>query len=157
MDIRVGLGFDSHEFEEGKKLVLGGVEIESDYGLRGHSDGDALLHAVTDALLGAVGEEDIGQLFGDTDERWRGVSSKIFLKEALERVASKGFSVVNLDCVIVADKPKIAPYKEKIRENLSRLVGISKERISLKGKRTEGFCSMSGLTCICTVLLKGDR
>ncbi len=154
-DIRIGLGFDSHEFEEGKEMLLGGVRIDSPYGLRGHSDADALLHALTDALLGAVGEEDIGSLFKDTDPRWRGASSEIFLSEALRRVSSKGYRIINIDCVVIADRPKIAPYREKIRDNLSRLLGIGKERISVKGKRQEGFCRADGLACICSVLLAG--
>jgi len=153
MELRVGFGFDSHEFEEGKKLVLGGVEIESDFGLKGHSDGDALLHAITDALLGALGERDIGELFKDTDPKWKNAPSKIFLEKALKIMREKGFELVNLDCVVVADKPKIAPYKEKIKENLSKLLGISTDRISLKGKRREGFCKTQGLVCMCTLLL----
>ncbi|RUM27858.1 MAG: 2-C-methyl-D-erythritol 2,4-cyclodiphosphate synthase [Aquifex sp.] len=153
MDIRVGFGFDSHEFEKGKKLILGGTEIESDFGLKGHSDGDALLHAITDAILGALGERDIGELFKDTDPRWKDAPSRIFLEKALEIMKGKGFSIVNLDCVLVADKPKIAPYKERIKENLSNILGVPKDRISLKGKRREGFCKEEGLVCMCTVLL----
>ncbi len=151
--MRVGLGFDSHEFEEGKPLLLGGVEIDFPYGLRGHSDGDALLHAITDALLGALGEPDIGELFKDTEEKWRGASSEIFLKEALRRVKEKGYRIINLDCVLIADKPKIAPYKGRIKENLSELLGIPRECISVKGKRREGFCSEDGIACMCVVLL----
>ncbi|NPA33119.1 MAG: 2-C-methyl-D-erythritol 2,4-cyclodiphosphate synthase [Aquificae bacterium] len=152
-EIRVGFGFDSHPIEEGKKLFLGGVQIESPFGLKGHSDGDVILHALTDAILGALGEKDIGQLFPDTDEKLKGASSEIFLKEALRRAKEKGYEVVNLDCTLIADAPKIAPHKERIRENLSRLLGIPKERISIKGKRTEGFCKTEGIVCMCVVLL----
>jgi len=155
MDLRIGLGFDSHEFEAGKKLILGGVEIEYEYGLKGHSDGDALLHAITDAILGAIGEKDIGEIFKDADPRWENASSRIFLKKALELMEEKGFKIINLDCTIIADKPKIAPYKDKIKESLSQLMGISKNRISIKGKRREGFCKDDGLACICVVLLSG--
>ncbi len=154
-DIRIGLGFDSHEFEEGKEMLLGGVKIDSPYGLKGHSDGDALLHALTDAILGAIGEEDIGSLFKDTDPRWKGANSEIFLSEALRRADSKGYRILNLDCVVIADRPKIALYRDKIRENLSRLLGVGKERISIKGKRQEGLCKADGLACICSVLLVG--
>jgi len=153
MELRIGFGFDSHEFVEGKKLLLGGVEIPYQYGLKGHSDGDALLHAITDAILGALGERDIGQIFKDTDPRWKGANSETFLKEALRLMEEKGFKISNLDCVIVTDEPKIAPYKEKIRENLSKILEIPKDRISIKGKRREGFCKEKGLVCMCTLLL----
>lgn len=153
MELRIGFGFDSHEFVEGKKLLLGGVEIPYQYGLKGHSDGDALLHAITDAILGALGERDIGQIFKDTDPRWKGANSEIFLREALKLMEEKGFKISNLDCVIVTDEPKIAPYKEKIRENLSKILEIPKDRISIKGKRREGFCKEKGLVCMCTLLL----
>ncbi len=153
MEVRVGLGFDSHEFEEGKTLFLGGVKIEGHRGLKGHSDGDALLHAITDALLGAVGEGDIGEIFSDEDLRWKGASSRVFLEEALKRVREKGFEVVNVDCIIVADSPKISPIKGAIRERIASLMGISPERVSVKGKRREGFSREEGISCICTVLL----
>lgn len=153
MELRIGFGFDAHEFVEGKKLLLGGVEIPYQYGLKGHSDGDALLHAITDAILGALGERDIGQIFKDTDPRWKDADSEIFLKEALRLMEEKGFKISNLDCVIVTDEPKIAPYKEKIRENLSKILEIPKDRISIKGKRREGFCKEKGLVCMCTLLL----
>jgi len=153
MKLRIGLGFDSHAFEEGKPLKLGGLLIDFPKGLRGHSDGDALLHAITDALLGAIGEPDIGELFSDKDPRWKGANSEVFLKEVLRRVKEKGYRVLNLDCVIVADEPRIAPYKEAIKDNLSRLLGIPKDSISIKGKSREGFCKEEGLACFCTILL----
>ncbi|WP_457599936.1 2-C-methyl-D-erythritol 2,4-cyclodiphosphate synthase [Hydrogenivirga sp.] len=153
MPFRTGLGFDSHEFEEGKPLVIGGVEIDFPYGLKGHSDGDVLIHAITDAILGALGEPDIGELFSDRDERWRGAPSELFLREAVKRMRSRGYELVNLDCVIIADKPKIAPYKEDIRKRLSEILGVPANRISLKGKRREGFCEVDGMACMCTVLL----
>lgn len=153
MKLRIGLGFDSHAFEEGKPLKLGGLLIDFPKGLRGHSDGDALLHAITDALLGAIGEPDIGELFSDKDPRWKGANSEVFLKEVLRRVKEKGYRVLNLDCVIVADEPRIAPYKEAIKESLSRLLGIPKDSISIKGKSQEGFCKEEGLACFCTILL----
>ncbi len=155
---RTGLGFDSHEFEEGKPLYIGGVRIDFPLGLRGHSDGDVLLHAVTDAILGALGEPDIGELFSDRDERWKGAPSELFLREALERMREKGYELINLDCVLIADKPKIAPYKGKIKGKLSELTGLPLERISIKGKRREGFCEVEGIACMCTVLLgKSDE
>ncbi len=153
MNLRIGLGFDSHEFEEGKPLYLGGVRIDFPHGLKGHSDGDVLLHAITDAILGALGEPDIGELFSDKDKRWRGARSGVFLEEALRRMRDQGYDVVNLDCVLIADEPKISPYKGIIRENLSKLLGVPEDRISLKGKRKEGFCESKGMACMCVVLL----
>ncbi|RMH79801.1 MAG: 2-C-methyl-D-erythritol 2,4-cyclodiphosphate synthase [Acidobacteria bacterium] len=153
MNIRIGLGFDSHVFEEGKPLYIGGLRIEYPKGLKGHSDGDVLLHAITDAILGALGEPDIGQLFSDRDPRWRGASSEIFLKEALYRLKKRGYKVVNLDCTLVLDEPKIAPYKEAILENLSKLMDVSKDSISIKGKRREGFCMEEGVACFCVILI----
>ncbi len=153
MKLRIGLGFDSHSFEEGKPLKLGGVKIDFPKGLKGHSDADALLHAITDALLGALDEPDIGELFPDKDPKWRGANSEVFLEEALKRMEKKGYKILNLDCVIVADEPKIAPYKNLIRKNLSRILGIPQESISIKGKSREGFCKEDGLVCFCNILL----
>ncbi len=153
MNIRIGLGFDSHEFEEGKPLIIGGVQIDFPYGLKGHSDGDVLLHAITDAILGALGEPDIGELFSDKDNRWKLAPSEIFLKEAIRRMEEKGYEIINLDCVLIADRPKIAPYKPNIKRKLSELLSISEGNISIKGKRREGFCEAEGIACICTVLL----
>lgn len=153
MNLRIGIGFDSHEFQEGKPLILGGVRIEFPKGLKGHSDGDALLHAITDALLGALGEPDIGELFPDKDPRWKDADSKVFLLEALRRMEQRGYRIVNLDCVIVADQPRISPYKESIRKSLSELLRVPQESISIKGKSREGFCMDDGLACLCTILL----
>ncbi len=152
--MRVGLGFDSHEFERGKPLVLGGVRIDFPEGLKGHSDGDALLHSVTDAILGALGEPDIGELFSDKDPKWKGASSVLFLTEALRRMKEKGYIINNLDCVIITDKLKISPIKSKLRGNLSSLLGISEDRVSIKGKRREGLGKENSLTCLCVVLLE---
>ncbi len=152
-DLRVGIGYDSHEFEDGKDLFLGGVKVDFPKGLKGHSDGDVILHAITDALLGAIGEEDIGQIFKDNDPRWAGMPSEVFLREALKRVRGKGFNVVNLDMVIVAEEPKIAPMKGKIRKRIATLLEIEEERVSLKGKRPEGIEGIKGIACFCTVLL----
>ena len=153
LDIRVGIGFDSHEFEEGKPLRIGGVEIDFPLGLKGHSDGDVLLHAITDAILGALGEPDIGELFSDKDPRWKNADSTIFLEEALTKMRSQGYRIINLDSVLIADKPKIAPHKERIKSSLARLLNVEENRISIKGKRSEGFCSVEGIACKCVVLL----
>jgi len=152
--MRVGLGFDSHEFEEGKPLLLGGVKIDFPYGLKGHSDGDVLLHAITDAILGALGEPDIGELFSDKDDRWKNAPSRLFLEEALRRMKDKGYRIVNVDCAVIADEPKIAPWKEEIRRSLSEFLGIDGNRVSVKGKRREGFSKDNGIACFCVVLLE---
>ena len=153
MDIRVGLGFDSHEFEEGKQLYLGGVHIEGYPGLKGHSDGDVILHALTDALLGAVGEGDIGYFFSDSDPRWKGAPSRVFLGKALEVLRDKGYRILNAEVVYVGDMPRISEVRERILKNLSSLLGIEDGRISLKGKRKEGFGDLHGVMCIATVLV----
>jgi 2-C-methyl-D-erythritol 2,4-cyclodiphosphate synthase len=152
---RIGLGFDSHPFGDcDKPLKLGGVVLSQELCLKGHSDADVLLHALTDALLGAIGEDDIGQFFPPNDPRYKNADSALFLKTALGLLQKKGFEIVNVDCVIICDKPKIAPHKEKIKKNLSHLLGISPDRVNLKGKTTEGFCSSEGITVICNVLVK---
>jgi len=137
-----------------KPLIIGGVRIESAAGLKGHSDGDALLHALTDAILGAIGEPDLGELFSDKEERWKGVSSEIFLREALRRMRAKGYSLVNLDCVVITDRFRVSNSKALIKEKLCRLLDLPEENVSVKGKRREGFSREEGLACICTVLLK---
>jgi len=136
---RVGFGFDAHPFEEGKPLILAGVRVDFPKGLKGHSDADVVLHSITDALLSAVGEQDIGQLFPDTDPRWKNADSAIFLKTALEKLHEKGYRIVNVDCTLVADQPKIAPIKERLIENLAKLLGVERDQVSLKGKRGKGF------------------
>ncbi len=150
---RIGLGTDSHEFEEGKYLYLGGLKIEFSKGLKGHSDGDVLLHAITDAILGALGERDIGELFSDMDPKWKNASSVIFVKKAIEIMEFKGYEIVNLDCVIITEEPKISRLKEKLKENISSILSVDKERISLKGKRPEAL-EIEGIMCQCVVLLK---
>ncbi|NPA12440.1 MAG: 2-C-methyl-D-erythritol 2,4-cyclodiphosphate synthase, partial [Aquificae bacterium] len=134
---RVGIGFDIHRLKEGKKLVIGGIEIPSDVGFDAHSDGDIFFHALTDALLGAVGEGDIGQLFPDTDEKWEGVDSSIFVKEALRIVKSKGYTVVNVDGFVILQKPKLLPYRQQIIQNTAKILGINPEDVFIKGKTYE--------------------
>jgi 2-C-methyl-D-erythritol 2,4-cyclodiphosphate synthase len=119
VSLRVGIGVDAHALERGVPLVLGGVRIDYDRGLAGHSDGDVLAHALTDALLGAAGLGDIGGLFPSGDERLRGVSSLVLLTEAYAQVLEAGWQLVNADCVLVGEKPKIAPYREEMRRRLS--------------------------------------
>jgi 2-C-methyl-D-erythritol 4-phosphate cytidylyltransferase/2-C-methyl-D-erythritol 2,4-cyclodiphosphate synthase len=135
---RVGSGYDLHRFAEGRRLVLGGVEIPFDRGLSGHSDADALCHAVTDAVLGAVSLGDIGSHFPDTDERWRGASSVAMLRHAVALAAGQGFRLVNVDATIVADRPPLGPHREAIVASLARALGLSVSAVSVKAKTNEG-------------------
>lgn len=137
--MRIGVGYDSHRFAEGIPLVLGGVDIPDHPGLLGHSDGDALVHSIIDALLGAVGEGDVGTHFPPSDQRWRGASSLTLLARIAEMLATKGWSVVNLDAVVVAESPKIAPLVESMRARLGGALSVSPDRISIKGKSNEGL------------------
>jgi 2-C-methyl-D-erythritol 4-phosphate cytidylyltransferase/2-C-methyl-D-erythritol 2,4-cyclodiphosphate synthase len=135
---RVGFGYDLHRLVEGRPLVLGGVHIPHDRGLLGHSDADAVCHALTDAILGAVAAGDIGRHFPDTDPRWKGASSIDLLRAVVGLVGSLGFVVVNLDVVIVAERPKVAPYVDQMREAVAAAVGILPAAVSIKGKTNEG-------------------
>ncbi len=136
---RIGTGLDSHRMEPGRRCVLGGVEIPSDTGPVGHSDGDALLHAVTDAILGAAGEGDIGDLFSPSDPQWKDADSAGFLAEALRRAQARGFRPVSVDTVIVAEHPRLGPWKERIRENVAAMLGLPPDRVGVKAKTAEGL------------------
>lgn len=135
---RVGLGFDFHPFGQDRRLMLGGVRIPHPLGLRGHSDADALLHAVTDALLGAAGLRDIGTWFPDTDPAYRDSSSRVLLEKAYERVRDRGFAVVNLDITVLAEAPRIQPHVGAMKANLASLLSVETERIGLKATTMEG-------------------
>jgi 2-C-methyl-D-erythritol 2,4-cyclodiphosphate synthase len=137
MDFRVGEGFDVHALVPGRKLVLGGVEIAHPTGLLGHSDADVLLHAITDALLGAAGLGDIGEMFPDTDERFKGVNSRALLAEAVARVRAAGWQLVNVDCTVIAQAPKLAPYKSAIQHSIASTLGIATDAVNVKAKTTE--------------------
>ncbi len=134
---RIGFGFDAHKFSEGRKLILGGLEIPFELGLSGHSDADVLTHAICDALLGALGEGDIGTKFPDTDPRYKGVSSLTFLSEILKLVTGEGYEIGNIDCVIVCEKPKIAPHVPAIKNSLSRITGVSESSLGIKATTTD--------------------
>ncbi len=138
-DMRVGLGTDIHRLEAGRPLMLGGVEIPFDQGLRGHSDGDVLLHAVTDALLGACGLPDIGELFPDTDPQYAGADSRELLRQAVRRAATAGYRPSNIDCVVHAEAPKLSAHKLVIAESIADLVELPAERVSVKAKTHEGL------------------
>lgn len=134
---RIGFGNDIHRLEMGKPLILGGVKIESELGAVGHSDADALLHAVTDALLGALALGDIGAHFSDKDEQWKNADSEIFLRETLRMVSDKNFRVVNVDSVINLEAPKLRPFIQEMRENLARILNVDVECVSVKAKTGE--------------------
>lgn len=135
----VGIGFDSHRFAAGRRLVIGGVEIPYERGLDGHSDSDVLAHAVIDALLGAAGTGDIGEHFPDTDERWRDADSMRLLASVVERLHADGFEVMNVDCTVVMEAPKLSPYKTAIRERLAAVLGIELARVNVKASTGEGM------------------
>jgi len=137
--MRVGIGYDSHRFEEGRRLVLGGVEIPGETGLLGHSDADAVAHAVTDAILGAVGLGDIGTHFPPTDERWRGADSLRLLRDAVDLVGAENYQVVNVDVTVVCERPRIGPHAQAMRERLGAVIGIGPRHVSVKGKSNEGM------------------
>jgi 2-C-methyl-D-erythritol 2,4-cyclodiphosphate synthase len=155
MDIRIGLGFDSHAFADGVPLVIGGMKIDHPQGLAGHSDGDLLLHAITDALLGAVAAGDIGTFFPPTDPKWKGADSTLFLKTALEEVAMAGYQIVNLDCVLIMHRPKIVPIAGQMRERVADLLDIDVKRVSIKGKTPEGLSHDGAAVAHVVVLLEG--
>jgi len=139
IDFRVGQGFDVHALVPGRRLVLGGVAIEGELGLLGHSDADVLLHAVTDAVLGAAGLGDIGRLFPDTDPALAGADSRLLLRQAMERVRAAGWRVVNVDGTVICRRPKIAPHADVMAANIAADLGIAGERVNIKGKTTEGL------------------
>ena len=137
MNIRIGQGFDVHPLVPGRKLLLGGVEIPFERGLHGHSDADVLLHAITDALLGAAGLGDIGRHFPDSDARWAGADSRLLLREAMDAVRQAGWRVGNLDATVVAQAPRIAPYVSSMQANIAADLQIEMACVNIKGKTTE--------------------
>ena len=138
-EFRVGIGYDSHRLVENRKLIVGGVEIPFEKGLSGHSDGDILFHALTDALLGAVGLGDIGQYFPPSDPRWKDADSRVFLEHARKLIQENGYRVVNVDAVIILEQPRIGPHRDAIRKNVAEVLGIEVERVGLKAKTAEGM------------------
>ena len=154
MSIRIGLGSDSHAFKAGVPLVIGGLKIDHPEGLAGHSDGDLLLHAITDALLGAVAAGDIGTFFPPSDPKWKGADSTVFLKTALEEVALAGYKIINIDCVLVMHRPKIVPIAADLRERVAELLHLDMKNVSIKGKTPEGLPQDSTAVAHVVVLLE---
>lgn len=137
--MRIGIGYDVHAFAAGRELVLGGVRIEHEMGLAGHSDADVLAHAVADALLGAVREGDIGALFPDDDPAFAGADSLELLSRVADRVRRRGYSIVDVDTVLVLEAPRISVYRDRMRANLARALGVPVERVGVKATTTEGL------------------
>lgn len=137
--MRIGMGYDVHRLVENRKLILGGVEIPFDKGLLGHSDADVLLHAIMDSLLGACALGDIGKHFPDTDDRFKGISSILLLKETGKLISSKGYSVNNIDATIIAQKPKMLPHIESMRSNIAEALNIDIDQINIKATTEEGL------------------
>ncbi len=151
---RIGFGYDSHRFELGRDLVLGGVKIPHKAGLAGHSDADAVLHAITDAILGAIAAGDIGELFPDTDPKWEGADSSQFLSHAVSLAEKDGYSVANCDVTVIAQQPKLGPYKRQMQERIAELLGVDANVVNVKAKtnenmgfigRGEGIAAMAGV------------
>ena len=140
---RVGLGFDLHRLEPGRRCVLGGVELPHPDGPVGHSDGDAVLHAVADALLGAAGLDDLGTLYSDRDERWKDADSAALLADVVARVRAAGWRAVNLDVVVVTDGPRIAPHRAAMRARMAALLGVEPDAVNVKGKSLEGLGALA--------------
>jgi len=153
--MRIGQGYDSHEFKPGIPLIIGGVKLAHDKGLGGHSDGDVLLHAITDALLGAIAGPDIGSLFPPSDPQWKGADSAVFLREALKRMEAAGYALVNLDSTLILSAPKIGPHAPSIRKRVASLCGIPEDCVGLKAKTPEGTGTDNAVIAHVTVLLEG--
>lgn len=153
--MRIGYGWDSHEFKSGIALRIGGVEISYPKGLGGHSDGDVLLHAITDALLGAIAAPDIGTLFSPSDPRWKGADSAVFLSEALRRVKTAGYHIVNIDSTLILAAPKIGPHANAIRDRVSELTSVTRDCVGIKAKTPEGMGTENAAIAHAVVLLEG--
>lgn len=157
MELRIGSGWDSHEFAPGRPLWLGGLHVDHEQGLSGHSDGDVLLHAVCDALLGAIGAGDIGSHFPSSDPQWRGVTSSRFVRQALHMTRRGGWELINLDANLILERPRISPLREALRESVAGILEIPSERISIKAKTPEGLGTAgAAIAQVALLLRRGD-
>jgi 2-C-methyl-D-erythritol 2,4-cyclodiphosphate synthase len=159
MGLRIGNGFDSHRFASGRPLMLGGVHVPNDAGLEGHSDGDCLVHAICDALLGALAAGDLGTYFPSSDPRWAGSSSLVFLEDVGRMVAEKGFSIENIDSTVIAEVPVLVLHVGEMRETVSRSLGIAMELVSVKAKTADQMGALGrseGIAAHATVLLRSQ-
>lgn len=158
--MRIGFGYDSHRFEQGRKLVLGGVEFPGETGLAGHSDADVLIHAIIDALLGAAALGDIGSHFPDTDPAWEGADSAKLLGQVTKEIRTAGYKVGNVDVTVICERPKLRPHVEMIRDRLSAVMNVGKGRISVKGKTNEKMDDVGagiGIEVHAVVLIEENR
>jgi len=155
--VRIGYGYDSHRFEEGRKLVLGGIEFPGETGLKGHSDADVLIHAVIDALLGAAALGDIGSHFPDTEAQWKDADSSVLLASVVKEIRATGYKIGNIDATVICERPKLRPSVELIRDRLSVVMNVGKGRISVKGKTNEKMDDVGagvGIEVHCVCLLE---
>lgn len=153
---RIGHGFDLHRLEPGLPLIVGGVRLEHDRGCAAHSDGDVVYHAVTDAVLGALGQDDIGQLFPDNDPKWKGADSRVFVEAAAGRMREAGYAIGNLDITVILERPKLGPHKATIKTNLADLLGCDVSQVNIKGKtheRVDALGENRAIACHVVVLL----
>lgn len=159
-DDRSGIGYDVHPLVAGRKLVLGGVKIPYERGLEGHSDADVLLHAVADAVLGAAAQGDIGEHFSNKSPKYKGISSLLLLAQVRRIVASAGFKILNIDCVLLAEEPKIGKYKREMKKNIARALGIDADRVNVKATTNEGLGFIGrkeGMAAYATALLRSTE
>jgi 2-C-methyl-D-erythritol 2,4-cyclodiphosphate synthase len=152
--MRIGYGWDSHEFKAGVPLMIGGVKLPHDKGLAGHSDGDVLLHAITDALLGAVAAGDIGSFFPPSDPKWKGADSAIFLEEAKKQITKAGYKIVNVDSTLILAQPKIVPHAKAIQARVADLLGVAPADVGVKAKTPEGMGTDNAAIAHVAVLLE---
>lgn len=157
--IKIGLGYDLHALKQGRPLILGGIVIPSDKGEQGHSDGDVLFHAITDALLGAAGLSDIGELFPPSQEQWKGADSSLLLQKAWSMVKESGWKLENMDCVIALEKPKILPFRKEIISNIAKTLQCSEDQVFVKAKTGEklGEIGREEAVCVWTVCLLSKK
>ncbi len=156
---RIGHGFDLHRLEPDLPLIVGGVRLEHDRGCAAHSDGDVVYHAVTDAILGALGQDDIGQLFPDHDPKWKDADSRVFVEEAVNRMRDAGYTIGNLDITVILERPKLSPHKATIKQNLADLLACDASQINIKGKtheRVDALGENRAIACHVVVLLNRD-
>ena len=155
-DYRTGIGYDVHPLVKGRKLVLGGVRVPFSKGLKGHSDADVLLHAIADAVLGAAGKGDIGEHFPDTDRKYKGISSLVLLERVRKVIGAGGWKIANVDCVLLAEEPKISPYKPAMKRNIAKALSIESQRVNIKATTNEGLGFIGrreGMAAYATALL----
>jgi len=158
--LRVGLGYDSHRFSSDRALVLGGVRITEEGGLTGYSDADPVLHAITDALLGALSAGDIGEMFPETDPRWKDAPSKTFVETAVRLASETGYNIANCDVTVCAERPKLHPHRQRMRENIANLLGVDLNAVSVKAKTNEGMGFIGrgeGIAAVAVVLLTKEE